>query len=120
MENETFPKTLLEALRYFSDPDVALRFMVTIRWSDGIYCPRCDSTEYSFLSTRRVWKCKACKKQFTVKLGTIMEDSPIALEKWMPAMWLVASNRNGISSWELHRALGVTQKTAWFFLHPHP
>jgi transposase-like protein len=117
MENETFPKTLLQAVRYFSDPDVALRFMVAIRWPDGIFCPRCDSTEYSFLSTRRVWKCRSCKKQFTVKLGTIMEDSPIGLDKWLCAIWLICGAKNGISSYEIHRAIGITQKSAWFLLH---
>jgi len=96
MENETFPKTLLEAVRYFSDPDVALRFMVVIRWPDGIFCPRCESAEYSFLTTRRVWKCLSCKKQFTVKLGTIMEDSPIGLDKWLCAIWMICGAKNGI------------------------
>src|SRR5882724_12560411 len=117
MENETFPKTLLEAVRYFSDPDVALRFMVVIRWPDGIFCPRCESAEYSFLTTRRVWKCLSCKKQFTVKLGTIMEDSPIGLDKWLCAIWMICGAKNGISSYEIHRAIGITQKSAWFLLH---
>ena len=116
MENE-FPKTLLEAIRYFSNPDVALRFMVAIRWPQGISCPRCESEDYSFLSTRRVWKCKSCKKQFTVKLGTIMEDSPIGLDKWLCAMWMICGAKNGISSYEIHRAIGITQKSAWFLLH---
>jgi transposase-like protein len=116
MENE-FPKTLQEAIIYFSNPDVALRFMVQIRWPNGIYCPRCFSQQYSFLTTRRVWKCKTCKKQFTVKLGTIMEDSPIGLDKWLCAMWMICGAKNGISSYEIHRALGITQKSAWFLLH---
>src|SRR4051812_27983196 len=120
MENENerpFPKTLLEAVKYFSDPDTALGCMVAIRWPDGITCPRCESTEHSFVKTRRIWICKGCKKHFSVKLGTIFEDSPIGLDKWLPAIWLIVNAKNGISSYELHRALGVTQKTAWFMLH---
>lgn len=117
MENETFPKTLLQAVKYFSDPDTALGCMVAIRWPNGIFCPRCDSQEYSFISTRRVWKCKGCKKQFTVKLGTVMEDSPIGLDKWLSAIWLIVNAKNGISSYEIHRGIGITQKSAWFLLH---
>jgi len=82
-----------------------------------VTCPRCGSDKNSFLSTRRIWKCKGCGKQFSVKLGTIFEDSPIGLDKWLPAIWLLVNAKNGISSYELHRALGVTQKTAWFMLH---
>lgn len=111
------PKTLAEAVRYFADQDTCLNFLVQLRWPEGISCPRCGSTEHSFLSTRRLWKCKGCKKQFSVKVGTIMEDSPIGLDKWLTAMWLIANAKNGISSWELHRAIGVTQKSAWFLLH---
>src|SRR6185295_13865699 len=110
------PKTLLEAVRYFSDPDVALTFFAGIRWPNGAACPRCDSTEVGFLSTRRIWKCKTCYKQFSAKVGTVLEDSPISLEKWMPALWLIVNCKNGISSYELARALGVTQKTGWFML----
>ncbi|HEY2975869.1 MAG TPA: IS1595 family transposase [Pyrinomonadaceae bacterium] len=110
-------KTLLEAVRYFSDPDVALEFMVAIRWPDGITCPMCQSQRVSFLTTRRTWKCLGCRKQFSVKVGTIFEDSPIGLDKWLPAMWMVSNCKNGISSYEMARALGVTQKTAWFMNH---
>lgn len=118
MENTpACPQTLLEAIRYFSDPDACLNFLIPLRWPDGITCPRCESKEHSFLSTRRLWKCKGCKKQFSVKVGTIMEDSPIGLDKWLAAIWLIANAKNGISSWEVHRALGITQKTAWFLLH---
>ena len=118
MENERpFPKTLLEAVKYFSDPDTALGCMVAIRWPDGITCPRCESTEHSFVRTRRIWICKGCKKHFSVKLGTIMEDSPIGLDKWLSAIWLIVNAKNGISSYEIHRALGITQKSAWFLLH---
>src|SRR5439155_18814196 len=80
-------------------------------------CPKCQGKELSFLSTRRLWKCKGCKKQFSVKVGTIFEDSPLGLDKWLAAIWMIANCKNGISSWELHRALGITQKSAWFVLH---
>jgi transposase-like protein len=111
------PQTLVEAIRYFADPDAALEFVAQLRWPDGAQCPECESKEVSFLSTRRIWKCKGCKKQFSVKLGTILEDSPIGLDKWLPALWMLANCKNGISSYELARGLGVTQKTAWFMLH---
>ncbi len=111
------PRTLQEAIVTFSDPDTCLRHAIALRWPKGIFCPRCRSTRYSFLSTRRMWKCLDCKKQFSVKVGTIFEDSPIGLDKWLACIWLIASAKNGISSYEVHRALGVTQKTAWFMLH---
>ena len=111
------PTTLLEAIKYFANKDVAQDFLVALRWPEGIFCPRCACTEYSYLTTRRIWKCKGCQKQFSVKLGTIFEDSPIGLDKWLPVIWLIVNAKNGISSYELHRALGVTQKTAWFMLH---
>jgi transposase-like protein len=118
MSNPTAaPKTLLQAIRYFADPDVALNFLASLRWPDGPSCPRCGSLEHSFLKTRRIWKCKACQRQFSVKLGTIFEDSPIGLDKWLPCLWMIANDKNGISSYEVGRALGVTQKTAWFMLH---
>jgi len=117
MSTENRPGTLLKAIRYFSDLDVATEFVAKLRWPNGPVCPRCGSVEHSYLSTRRIWKCKGCKKQFSVKLGTIFEDSPLGLDKWLPAVWLVANSKNGISSHELGRALGVTQKSAWFMLH---
>jgi transposase-like protein len=117
MQNE-LPKTLQQAIIYFSDKDVCLEFMANLRWVDGeAVCPACGCYETSFLTTRRIWKCKGCKKQFSVKVGTIFEDSPIGLDKWLVSIWLIANAKNGISSWELHRALGFTQKTAWFVLH---
>jgi transposase-like protein len=116
-KENNFPKTLQEAVIYFSDPDVALNFMADLRWPYGPVCPLCESKEYSYLSTRRVWKCKGCKKQYTVKLGTIMEDSAIGLDKWLCAIWMIANCKNGISSYEIHRELGITQKSAWFLLH---
>ena len=111
-------KTLLEAIQYFADPNHCLDYMVSRRWPNGVECPTCGSKDARFLANQRRWECKAkhAKKQFSAKVGTIFEDSPIPLEKWLPAVWLLSSNRNGISSWELHRALGVTQKTAWFML----
>lgn len=113
-----FPVTLLEAIRYFTDADISLAFMVSMRWPDGVVkCPICDCDRVGFLATRRVWKCKGCAKQFSVKVGTIFEDSPLGLDKWLPAVWCIVNAKNGISSCELARALGVTQKTAWFMLH---
>lgn len=115
--NNPTPKTLTEAVRHFSDPDVCLQYMIPMVWPHGVTCRFCHATEPMFLKTRRIWKCKACRKQFSIKTGTIMEDSPLSLDKWLVATWLIASAKNGISSYEIHRALGVTQKTAWFLLH---
>lgn len=113
------PKTLQEAVLYFADPDNSLNYLAGRRWPSGVTCPTCGSKDIGFIASRHMWQCKTRhpKAQFSVKLGTIFEDSPLGLDKWLPAMWMIASNRNGISSWELHRALGVTQKTAWFMLH---
>jgi transposase-like protein len=117
-ENNEFPETLSEAIKYFADADAALNFMVSVRWPDGkVCCPNCQKTNAAFLATRRLWKCRDCKKQFSVKVGTIFEDSPLGLDKWLPAFWMIVNAKNGISSCELGRALGVTQKTAWFMLH---
>ncbi len=118
MKNNEGPKTLLEAVKYFADEDVCVRTLSALRWPDGVVpCPNCQKTDHYYLATRRVWKCKACKKQFSIKVGTIFEDSPISLTKWLPAVWMICGAKNGISSYEIHRALGVTQKTAWFMLH---
>lgn len=113
------PRTLIEAIRYFADPDVALRTMIELRWPDGVCCPTCGSTAVRFIATRRIWECKTKhpKRQFSAKIGTIFEDSPVDLGKWFAAIWMVANCKNGISSYEMHRALGVTQKTAWFMDH---
>src|SRR5260370_7254434 len=119
-KKESFPRTLTQAIRVFPKAENGLRFMVSMRWPDGkVKCPTCGSDEVSFLCTRNVWKCKNAhtKQQFSVKVGTIMEDSPIELENWMAAFWLIANCKNGISSYELTKDLGVTQKTAWFLLH---
>jgi transposase-like protein len=111
------PKTLQEAIVYFSDPDRCFEYAKQMRWPDGnVVCPRCSAAKNSFIKTRKLWFCYACKKQFTIKVKTIMEDSPITLDKWMTAFWLLSNAKNGISSHELGRSLGVTQTTAWFML----
>lgn len=118
MNTKNIPKTLIGAIRHFADPQVCHDFMVSLRWPNGkVACPRCESDNVGFIQTRRTWQCRGCKKQFSVKLGTIFEDSPLGMEKWLPAVWLIANCKNGISSHELGRSLGVTQKTAWFMLH---
>ncbi len=113
------PDTLVDAIRYFTDPDVCLAFLVELRWPSGVMCPTCGSQEVTFLSNQRRWKCrtKHPQQQFSIKVGTIFEDSPIGLDKWLPAVWMIVNDKNGISSYEVARALGVTQKTAWFMLH---
>jgi transposase-like protein len=114
---DRLPQTLVEAIRYFTDRDVCNDFVAALRWPDGPVCPSCQGTEHSYLTTRRLWKCKACKRQFSVKVGTIFEDSALGLDKWLAAIWLIANSKNGISSHELARSIGVTQKSAWFLLH---
>lgn len=113
------PKTLQEAILYFADPDRCIEFLASRRWANGVVCPTCGRTDAAYVPKRRVWQCKSRhpKCQFSVKVGTVMEDSPIGLDKWLMAMWMIANCKNGISSWEIHRTLGVTQKTAWFMLH---
>jgi transposase-like protein len=120
MIDNNFPTTLQKAVKYFADDAVCINLVAKMRWADGIaVCTNCGNNETSFLATRNVWKCrnKVCKKQFSVKVGTIFEASPIGLDKWLLAVWLISSAKNGISSYEIHRAIGVTQKTAWFMLH---
>lgn len=114
----TTPQTLIEAVRQLADPDVCLELVAGMRWPNGVICPTCGSKEVRFISTRRLWECKTKhpKRQFSIKVGTIFEDSPIALDKWLIAMWLIANAKNGISSYELAKDLGVTQTTAWFML----
>ena len=112
------PQTLIEAIRYFSDIDRCIEFMSALRWSGGkAVCPRCSCPETYYLANRRVWKCKDCSKQFSIKVGTVMEDSPIGLDKWLAAMWMIVNDKNGISTYEIHRGLGITQKSAWFLAH---
>jgi hypothetical protein len=117
METRT-PTTLIDAVRYFSDPDVCLNVMVKIRWPNGVKCPTCGSEKVSFLANQHRWQCstKHPKRQFSAKVGTIFEDSPIGLDKWLPVVWLLTNCKNGISSYEIGRDLGVTQKTGWFML----
>lgn len=107
----------MEAIRYFSDPMVCLKHVAESKWPNGPACPQCASKRLSFLTTRLMWKCLDCKKQFSVKVGTIFEDSAIPLDKWLTAMWLLANCKNGISSYELADAIKVTQRSAWFMLH---
>jgi transposase-like protein len=114
-----FPETLKEAIEYFADEDRAFDYMKSVRWPSGkVSCPRCGCEEVSFIHTRKLWTCKACKtkKQFTIRVGTILEDSAIKFDKWICAFWLIANAKNGVSSYEIHRAIGVTQKTGWFML----
>ena len=111
------PKTLQAAIVFFSDPDRCHEYAVSLRWPNGVICPRCEHKEHSYISTRRLWFCKGCKKQFTVKVGTLFEDSPIGMDKWMMAVWMIVNCKNGISSYEIARDLGITQKSAWFLDH---
>jgi transposase-like protein len=113
------PRTLMEAIRYFADEDRTLAAAVELRWPNGVHCPTCGRTDVRFIGTRKLWECKEKhpRKQFSAKVGTIFEDSPLPLDKWFVAIWAVANCKNGISSYELSRAIGVTQKTAWHMLH---
>ncbi len=114
------PKTFQEAILYFADRNRCIDYLALRRWPDGkVVCPVCRRDDAKFLEKQGKWQCKATHhhRQFSVKVGTVMEDSPIPLEKWLPAVWAIVNDKNGISSWELHRALGITQKTAWFMLH---
>jgi transposase-like protein len=117
MESE--PKTLQSAILYFADPVNCREYLVARRWPDGVTCPRCGSSDVLFLEKYNRWHCRGKHKapQFTLKTGTIMEDSPIGLDKWMTAMWMIVNCKNGISSYEIHRDLGITQKTGWFLDH---
>jgi transposase-like protein len=113
------PRTLQQAILHFANPDNCLAFMVARRWPNGVQCPNCGRDDVRFISTRRMWECKAqhARKQFSAKVGTIFEDSALPLDKWLVAMWMIANCKNGVSSYEVGRALGVTQKSAWFMLH---
>jgi len=110
------PKTLQAAITHYSDEQVCIDAVARMRWPNGPECPACGHKEHYYLKTQKRWKCKECYKQFTVKLGTVFEDSPVSLTKWLPALWMLCNCKNGISSYELHRALGVSQKAAWFML----
>jgi transposase-like protein len=113
------PNTLQEAILYFASPDNCREYLMAHRWPNGVVCPRCGSTKVTFQPKYNRWQCgsKHDLRQFTSKTGTIFEDSPLGLDKWLTAMWLVVSCKNGVSSYEIHRAIGVTQKTAWFMDH---
>ena len=111
------PETLQQAMRYFSNEQVCIDTVAAIRWPDGPVCPNCGRSEHYYLATQKRWKCKGCGRQFSVKLGTIFEDSPLSLDKWLCALWMLVNCKNGVSSYEIHRALGITQKSAWFMLH---
>jgi len=111
-------KTLQQAIIHFASEENCLQFMVALRWPDGVECPICGRMDARFLENQRKWQCKSVHhhRQFSVKVGTIFEDSPIPLSKWLPAAWQLVNCKNGISSYELAKAIGVTQKTAWFML----
>ncbi|HSZ63858.1 MAG TPA: IS1595 family transposase [Terriglobales bacterium] len=111
------PKTLQDAIVYFSDADRAFEYAKNLRWPDGkVICPRCESEQNYFIKTRKIWLCRGCNKQFTIKVGTIFEDSALGMDKWMAAFWMLCNCKNGVSSMEIHRTIGVTQKSAWFML----
>lgn len=115
---ENAPRTLQRAIAFFSNPENAFEAARQLRWVGGkVTCPRCGQAKHSFIKTRKLWFCYVCKKQFTLKVGTIFEDSPLGLDKWMIAIWMLANCKNGISSYELGKALGVMQNSAWFMLH---
>jgi transposase-like protein len=111
------PKTLSAAIRYYSDEQICIDTVARLRWPNGHECPACAHKEHYYLATQKRWKCKECHKQFTVKLGTIFEDSPIKLDKWLTALWMLVNCKNGVSSYEIAKAIGITQKSAWFVLH---
>src|SRR5258708_29301475 len=113
----TVPSTLMEAIRYFADAETSVRFMAQLRWTAGPECPRCQGKRVSFVKTRLTWTCLACRKQFSVKVGTIFEDSAIGLDKWLCAMWMISNDKNGVSSYAIGKGIGFTQKSAWFMLH---
>src|ERR1700733_9246671 len=114
------PQTLQEAIQFFGEYENCRQFMIAVRWADGkVRCPNCGAEKVTYLEKARLYRCYADhpKQKFSLKIGTIFEDSPIPLEKWIPAVWMLVNCRNGISSYEIHRALGITQKSAWFMMH---
>lgn len=114
------PTTLQQAIQYFSDAENCRKFMISVRWPDGqVRCPQCGSEKVTYLAKARLYKCyeNHPRQKFSLKVGTVFEDSPIGLDKWLPAVWLLVNCKNGISSYEIARDLGVTQKTAWFMMH---
>ena len=120
MKRQPIPKTLLEAVRFYSDADNCRQHMIAVRWLDGVVrCPTCGSDNVTFLKAANLYKCygRHARQKFSLKVGTVFEDSPIGLDKWLPVVWLLANAKNGISSYEIARSIGVTQKSAWFMLH---
>src|SRR3954468_16573127 len=119
MGMNALPKTLIEAIKFFADPINCREYLVARRWPNGVVCPVCGSAAVYFDRSRNGWECKTRhpKRKFTLKTGTIFEDSPLGLDKWLPVVWMIANMKNGVSSHEIARAIGVTQKTAWFMLH---
>jgi transposase-like protein len=111
------PNSLLEAIQYFSDEQTCIDAVAAMRWPNGPVCGHCQAPEPYYLKTQKRWKCRSCHRQFSVKVNSIFEDSPVSLTKWLPALWLLVNCKSGISSYELARDLKVTQKTAWFMLH---
>jgi transposase-like protein len=114
------PKTLQQAIQFFTDFENCRKFMIAIRWEDGVVrCPYCNSSKLTYLAKARVYRCYGdhAKQKFSLKVGTVLEDSPIGLDKWLPVIWLLANSRNGVSSCEIARSIGITQKSAWFMLH---
>src|SRR5258708_5159458 len=112
-------KTLIDAVKFFANADNCRDYLVARRWPNGVTCPTCGSAAVYFDKSRNGWECKTRhpKRKFTLKTGTIFEDSPLGLDKWLPTVWMIANCKNGVSSREIHRSIGVTQKTAWFMLH---
>lgn len=112
------PKTLKDAICYFEDQQACVNAIAFLRWADGVpTCPRCANKDHYWLDTQKRWKCKKCGRQFSVKQGTIFEDSPLSLDKWLMALWMLVNCKNGVSSHEVAKDLGITQKSAWFMLH---
>src|SRR5271167_1323122 len=112
------PKTLQQAIVYFADPQNCIDYLVARRWADGVTCPTCGNSSVHYQPKHRRWQCAAKhpRRQFTVKVGTIFEDSPISLDKWLTATWMITNCKNGVSSYEIARDVRVTQKSAWFML----
>ncbi len=111
------PATLQEAIQYFASQERCHDMLVAMRWPHGPVCPNCRSQEHGFVKSRAIWQCKSCRKQYSAKVGTIFEDSPLKLDKWFCALWMIVSAKNGVSSYEIARALGIMQKSAWFMRH---
>ncbi len=114
-----YPTTLLEAVKFFSNEETCIEYLASVRWPSGAVCPTCGRFDVSYLKSQKRFQCKSlhAKRQFSVKVGTIFEDSALGLDKWLPAVWMIVNSKHGVSSYEIARTLGVTQKTAWFMDH---